>query len=229
MPKGNNYKGGQNNRRGGGNNSTQSQSLSALIASNKPSFLNPVGAPAAGAAATTLTAAGLTHTVTLSDPEFRTLVALHEKEEKERKDKEMQSMLDAYVAKAGGTAAAQAAPPPVKKPAVTAPPQDDAEKEEDGGEDDEKPSKSKKARDRLIAKIKDEEKAEAKDFEIRYLKSELERKELAERLSLLEKRGGNDRGYRSEDESEGAKRRTRSSSKRLMVLMYPTRRIAKKT
>ena len=216
MPKGNNYKGGQNNRRGGGNNSTQSQSLSALIASNKPSFLNPAGTPAAGAAAASLTAAGLTHTVTLSDPEFRTLVALHEKEEQERKNKEMQAMLDAYVAKAGGTvpAAAQAAPPPVKQPAVTAPPQNAAEKEEEGGEDDEKPSKSKKARDRLIAKIKDEEKAEAKDFEIRYLKSELERKELAERLSLLEKRGGNDRGYRSDDESEGVKRRTRSSSKK---------------
>ena len=113
MPKGNNYKGGQNNRRGGGNNTTQSQSLSALIASNKPSFLNPAGTPAAGAAAT-LTAAGLTHTVTLSDPEFRTLVALHEKEEQEKKNKEMQAMLDAYVAKAGGTvpAAAQAAAPP---------------------------------------------------------------------------------------------------------------------
>ena len=107
MPKGNNYKGGQNNRRGGGNNSTQSQSLSALIASNKPSFLNPVGAPAAGAAAAATTAAGLTHTVTLSDPEFRTLVSLHEKEEQEKKNREMQAMLDAYVAKAGGKVPAE--------------------------------------------------------------------------------------------------------------------------
>ena len=133
MPKGNNYKGGQNNRRGGGNHNTQSQSLSALIASNKPSFLNPAGAPAAGAAAAATTAAGLTHTVTLSDPKFRTLVSLHEKEEQEKKNREMQAMLDAYVAKAGGTvpAAAQAAPLPVQQPAVTAPPQPVAEKEEE--------------------------------------------------------------------------------------------------